>query len=366
MQCGPGDDGWLLNADLFDVWPSEATAAQQLAEDDLFPCPFNRAALLAGAVAALLFHLVHLAHALSIVARLVYRFHASTTTERWWNTFAGRYCLLVIAMTMSVIAFNCLRIASLTRGTPPEATGSPLLALSFSPRAGGSVGASAPLFIGAVAFIGAMAFSVRNTVQASVAASAVGVRGDSSPRALPSFIRHFTAFCLGLFAFNAVVWALLFALPSAAQSSSPDTAQLVIALLLMSLGSVSYWSLARSVSMATKLLSESLRIRPMLPFSPGRGSEVAPVLQQRLSAEEAGLNSEQVERRKRQSLIFHVSSLTIRAMLLLHQTVTVALFISCLLLPSYHLQAYWLYFAQCHWVLVTGLRLQVLVIPHPS
>ena len=50
----------------------------------------------------------------------------------------------------------------------------------------------------------------------------------------------------------------------------------------------------------------------------------------------------------------------------LHVAVNAAFFLVCILLPSYHLQAYWLYFIQCYWALVTMLRLQVLVVPQPS
>ena len=362
MQCGAGDDAFLINADLFDAWPSESAAAVQLADGALLPCAFNCAALLTGAVTALLFHLVVLAQVIAVLIRLVHRFHTASSKDGWWATFSGRYSLLVVAMTTSVIAFNAVRITSLAQRPSSGGGTSPLLSLSFAPRAGGSIGASVPLFTGAVAFIGAVAFSVRNTVHAAIATSPL----VSRQHALPLFIRHFTAVCLILFALNAAVWALLFVLPSAAESSMADAAQLAIALLLISLGNVSYWCLARSVTMATQRLSESLRISPAPPSSPGHGSEAQPPLHQPLPSTSHGLNQGQVERRQKQSLLFHASSVIVRVMMSMHQLVCLAFFLCCLLLPSYRLQAYWLYFAQCYWALVCSFRLQILVVPHPS
>ena len=151
MVCSRGDDGWLLNGDLFDAWPSEAVASQQLAAGSLLPCVFSRAALLTGAVTALLFHLVLLTKVAVVLVRLLHRFGSASTKEQWWDTFAGRYSLLVATMAGSAVSFNGLRIASLTQSSSSGNGSSPLLALSFALRAGGSVGASVPLFMSSMA-----------------------------------------------------------------------------------------------------------------------------------------------------------------------------------------------------------------------
>ena len=369
MQCGWGEDAHLVNGDLFDVLPSQSDAAQLLSASAtaLLPCPFNRAALIAGASAALVFHLVTLGHILVVLARLLHRYHGGIKGDRWWSTFAGRYALLILIMTTSTIAFNALRLVSLTHGIPATGDASPLLTLSFSPRAGGHVGTTVLLFVSAVAFIGAMGFSVRSTVLAAVATSSKGLRADGSRPTLPWFIAHFTVFSLALFVFNAVVWSLLFVLPTAAASAHSDAAQLTIALLLISLGTVSYWCLASSVTMATKRLSESLGINPLpvalfaLSSPHGQGGDTERALPPAASAVH-GLSEAQVERRQSQSFMFLVSSVVVRLMVLVHVALSVVFFVLCIVLPSYHLQAYWLYFAQCYWALVCLVRIHVLII----
>ena len=365
MHCGSTSEAWLINGDLFDESVSESAASQQLSNSDLLSCTFNRAALISGAATAALFHLIALVQAGIVLSRLVYRFHTSTR-ERWWSTFAARYALLVIAMAVCGVLFNCIRLISLTRGIPSIGAGSSLLALSFSPRAGGSAGLSVLLFLTSAAFIGAASYSVNNTVHAAVVTSTKGQRADGSTASLPFFIAHFTAVCMGLSSFNIAVWALLFVLPTAAQSSSSDTAQLVIALLLISLGNASYWCLAQSVTMATQRLSDSLRISasPLLPHSSG-GNKPASVHPSPPAAAH-GLNQAQVDTRQKQSFLFHLSSVIVRLMMTAHVLVNVALFFCCIFLPSYHLQAYWLYFAQCYWALVCIVRLHAVVVPHPN
>ena len=193
---------------------------------------------------------------------------------------------------------------------------------------------------------------------------------------LPWTIQHFARTSSCLFVWNALVWSLLFLLPTAYRSSSSTTTQRAIALILISLGNVSYWSLARFVTIATKSISNTLSVAstPAQPpaftivvvhrVQPSEVQSVAPA--PTVVPAVSGLNSAQVKSRNRARDRCSMASAAIRNMMLIHLGASVAFFVLCIVLSSSHLQSYWIYATLWYWALVCLLRLQVLPLPLPK
>ena len=375
MSCVPTSSGRTINADLIDLLSDNSAAAQLLSNGAVLPCAFPTAALLALACLALTLHTTLLLASSVQLGRLVLRYRSSHV-ERWWSTWAGRYFVLMLLESGCAVLFCSLRLAGLSGHLTADSS-STLLAVSFSPRAGATYGMSVLLYMMAVTVNAATQHSVNNTVQAALHTARL-VSPTLAARA-PWHIRHFSSISLGLVAWHAAVWSTLFLLPTAARSSSPAKAQQAIALILVSLGNVSYWYLARAVTIATRGLSHMLTVDdpnaakplreeshcgPLNRVQPSPASPKSPTVVH--VGASSGLSSAQVDSRNRAGGEFSLASTVIRYMLFAHFTVSAAFFACILALPSQYLQAYWLYFQLSYWALFVLLRVYTIKLPQPK
>ena len=217
MSCGPTATGRAFNADLIDLVSDSSLASQQLAPGIELPCPFPTAELIALASVALLLHSILLVLVSAQLGRLVLRYHSSRV-ERWWSTFAGRYLLLALLTSGCAVLFCCLRLTGLSGRLSVDVSASPLLSVSFSPRASATYGMSVLLFIAATSIIGATAYSVYNTLHATLHSARLLPGSQTAQLSLPWHIRHVSSLAWCLVAWNAAVWAAVFLLPTAARS----------------------------------------------------------------------------------------------------------------------------------------------------
>ena len=142
---------------------------------------------------------------------------------------------------------------------------------------------------------------------------------------------------------------------------SPEAAQRAVALVLVSLGNVSYWSLARAIASITRSLSHALT----LGDSQAGSNRVLPSTAAPAGAR-SGLSSAQVDSRNRDGVKLSTLSAVVRGSLRVHIAVSAVFFACILALPGSYLQAYWLYFQLSFWAAFCLLRMTVLKLPQPA
>ena len=359
MSCTDNAGSQLPNADLFDWQSSESQLRSIIANGQLseLHCPFPTAALIACSAFTLCLQLILLSWAASLLSL------AHTRGLRLCGSnahFTARYCLIVLVLSAAGVTYNVVRLVALTVGVGAsvDTDGDRLLLLSFSQRGGGSFGMNVLLWLQAVSLVAAVGYSVDATVGiARKTASRPSAQQQSGPP-VAFVVQHFRRLVIGVVVFNGCVWLSLFFLPLAAASSHAQWAQLAIGLLLISLGNLAYWTLAVSVSFATKAMSRTMKVAPMTEQQPGQAASHA-----------AGLNESQTDQRNKVSWLLLCASRTISLMLTGHLLGNVAFF-SATLAAGASVESpvlpYWLFFTQAYWCCVCFGRMLLLRVPQPQ